>query len=310
MKLLFIILFCTALTSCAVWKGGMPSSSFNTETDLGLAKNEIANFASVKTYYDSPSLQTRNKYLSVKLLLINYEYLNYIKGLTSEEAIVHSASELLVLALDITATALSVPNSKTIASAASSLIGGSRLALDKNLFYEKSMSALVATMNANRKAVLINILTGMGASLDGYPFERALMDLNDFYLAGTLLNAVSEIQVTAGMNERESDKNINKILDIRNRPEDFVSFTKQALVSELLNSIESLTDNAVLDLAKMPPTTDDGIDGLVNARDPNNLRSTDPDVARQILKMRIVMIDRNETSLNLWRAAISVLPQK
>ncbi|WP_018415375.1 hypothetical protein [Teredinibacter turnerae] len=296
------------LEGCASFDGGMPNLPYDIQEDLGVAKNQLSSYASVKAFYDDPKEINRNKYISAKLLTINYAYLEFVKDLTTEEAVIHSASEILVLALDIGATGSTVTTTKTALSGISSLIGGSRLSIDKNAYYEKSMTALVSGMNANRKEILVRLLDGMGKSLDSYPFEQAMSDINDYYQAGTIMSAISTLQKVSGTKEENADKAIKNIL--LNRDKGFVSATKQAQVDSMLDDVDELADASALSLASAPPISDPVVSTLVQARDPNNLRLTDASVAKQILKMQVIYWERNDTNLKLWRAAIAALPTK
>ena len=286
----------------------MPNIPFDLERDLGVAKSQLSTYASVKTFYDDQREINRNKYISAKLITINYAYLDFVKGLTSEEAIIHSASEMLILALDIGATGSTVTTTKTILSGVSSFIGGARLSIDKNAYYQKSMAALVAGMNANRKEILVRLLDGMGKSLDAYPFEQALSDINDYYHAGTITAAISSLQKASGLKEQNADKAISDILIKRDKG--FVDVTKQAQVDSMLDDVDKLTDESILSLASAPPIMEPALNDLVKARDPLSLRLTDAVAAKQVLKMQIVYWDRSDANLNLWRAAIAALPTK
>lgn len=296
------------LFGCSSLKGGMPNIPFDLERDLGVAKSQLSTYASVKTFYDDQREINRNKYISAKLITINYAYLDFVKGLTSEEAIIHSASEMLILALDIGATGSTVTTTKTILSGVSSFIGGARLSIDKNAYYQKSMAALVAGMNANRKEILVRLLDGMGKSLDAYPFEQALSDINDYYHAGTITAAISSLQKASGLKEQNADKAISDILIKRDKG--FVDVTKQAQVDSMLDDVDKLTDESILSLASAPPIMEPALNDLVKARDPLSLRLTDAVAAKQVLKMQIVYWDRSDANLNLWRAAIAALPTK
>ena len=304
----YLLLYAFSLCGCSSFGGGMPDLPYNIKEDLGVAKEQLSSYASIKLFYDDPKEINRNKYISAKLLTINYAYLEFIKGLTSEEAVIHSASEILILALDIGATAYTVTTTKTILSGISSIIGGARLSIDKNAYYEKSMTALVSGMNANRKEILVRILDGMGKSLDSYPIEQAVSDINDYYQAGTIMSAISTLQKESGAKEEKADEAIGEIM--LKRDKGFVNATNQAQIDSMLNEVDKLTDDSAKSLVTAPPITDPTVSSLVQARDPNNLRLTDASVAKQILKMQIVYWDRNDTNLKLWKAAIASLPTK
>ncbi len=296
-------LSCTLLLGgCVAFQGGMPNLPFNVEEELGIVKSQLKSSASVKTYYDAPSIETRNKFIASRLVITNIEYLKYIKALSAEESQIHSAADILVLSLDIAATAFSPVNTKTVLTALSSVTGGSRLALDNNAFYEKTMSALIAAMNAQRKEVLQRIIKGTVTDLNGYTFEQALSDINDYYLAGTLQGALVSIQRDAGTKEVNADAAIKVFMAARDTK--FVDIAVQSRVDKLLGDVDKLADSALFGLIKAPPVTDPFVESVVAARDPQNLRDKDRAAATSILKMRIVLSRRDENSLAAWEAAV------
>ena len=81
----------------------------------------------------------------------------------------------------------------------------------------------------------------------------------------------------------------------------------QKRVDGLLDQVDSLPTKgkAFVSLEQEAARTASAqINNLVQARDPQNRRMTDPDVARQLLKMRIVLDDRDPSTIDRWEAAI------
>lgn len=296
-----------ALTGCANMSGGMPSVPFDAEADLGIAMTELKAQSSIKTYYTTPSITTRNQFISTRLVLTNIAYIKFIKEMSAEETQLHSAADLLVISLDVAAAAANPVNAKTIMSGLSSIIGGSRLALDKNTFHEKTMSALIASMNAQRKEVLSRILAGTSSGLEAYGIEQAVGDLNDYYLAGTFQGALNAIQKDAGSKEIRADEKISDLTVKRDKL--FVSASTQSRVDKLLDAIKKLPPAAALTLSKAPPVSDAFTEKTVTATDSGGQRLSDAGVASQIVKMRVVLGQRDEKSLDAWEAAVkSVQP--
>ena len=82
----------------------------------------------------------------------------------------------------------------------------------------------------------------------------------------------------------------------------------QQRYSTLLDQIDNLSDTSALSLVKDPPVAlDPGALAMVSARDPNKVRYTDAEAARQILKMVVVSGERSESSLDAWNSAILAL---
>lgn len=81
-----------------------------------------------------------------------------------------------------------------------------------------------------------------------------------------------------------------------------VTGTDQASLQ--LDEVDRLSDAAALSLARNPPVHTALIDNAVKARDPKNLRLTDPAAARQILKMEIALSQHDPDTLAAWDAAL------
>src|SRR5258707_453505 len=67
----------------------------------------------------------------------------------------------------------------------------------------------------------------------------------------------------------------------------------QKRVDNLLGQIDSLPDMAVLSLETQPPIHSAEIERVVTLRDPENRRAISAVVARQMLRMRVVLGQRN-----------------
>jgi hypothetical protein len=293
------------IAGCATFQGGMPDLPFNTEEELGIVKTNLKDAASVNAYYTSPSVESRNKFIASRLVITNIEYLKYIKNLSAEESQIHSAADILVLSLDVAATAFSPATTKTILSSVSSITGGTKLAIDKNAYAGKTMSALISAMNAQRKEVLKRIVVGSAMSLNGYPFEQALSDINDYYLAGTINGALSSIQRDAAVKEANADSAIT--IAMGRRDSNFVDASVQARVDKMLGAVDKLTDQQLFDLVSSPPVTSAEIAKAVAARDPGNLRTSNREAAIKTIKMMIVLSNRDDKSLSAWEAAVKSL---
>ena len=84
----------------------------------------------------------------------------------------------------------------------------------------------------------------------------------------------------------------------------------QAIVStheriySLLDRVESISDIRAISLVANPPGITPELSSLVDARDPSGLRSSDPEVARDLIKMQLVMGRRTPSILDSWSQAL------
>ena len=201
------------LSGCATIRhGGAPDPSFNVDEDLEQIAKEFATAASIAGYYQgTPSQTARNRFITGRLTLMNIRYIQFVRRLTSERQLLDSATQMLTLGLSLAGAAVPGAGVKTILAAIAAGVTGSREIIDKNYFYEQTVPALVAQMNAERKKVLVRILTGAGADLTQYPFEQAVTDLDEYYHAGTFTGAINAIQADAGAKEVQQDRELTRI---------------------------------------------------------------------------------------------------
>lgn len=76
--------------------------------------------------------------------------------------------------------------------------------VDKNYFYEKTVPALVAGMGSARATVLVRIRIGQLEPITSYDGVAALQDLEEYYAAGTLLAAISDITARADSDKKDA----------------------------------------------------------------------------------------------------------
>lgn len=213
LKLSIIIMAALLFSSCSTIRyGGAPEPSFNINTDLEQLSKEFESSTNITAYYKTSitdRVDARNRFISGRLVQIDLQYLKFIKTLTSDKQQLDAATDIAALSINLAGTLVGGIQAKSNLAAAAAGIGGVKTTIDKDFYYEKSIEALVATMNAKRKEMLIPILTGLSSSIVQYPFERALTDLHQYYLAGTLNGAVQFINVQAAESEAKSEKIIN-----------------------------------------------------------------------------------------------------
>jgi hypothetical protein len=83
--------------------------------------------------------------------------------------------------------------------------------VDKNAFYEKTLPALLAKMEALRKQQLAVIRHGLALAPEDYPLIQALADVDTYYNAGTIPGAILEITGDAGATSKAADIEIKGI---------------------------------------------------------------------------------------------------
>ena len=213
-----LLAVCTALAGCNPHVlGGGPEPSSDLEADLKAIEAHYGNATAVATALaaETNPEAARDKLIAGRLVAMNLRYLRFVREVTNQKQAIDSAADILILSLNLAGAALADTTTKTVLAAVSAGVAGSRTTVDKNYFYEKTMPALVASMNAERKKALIPLLKGMKLSVKDYPVAQALTDLDAYYHAGTLMGAVNAVAADAGEKEKDATQTIQRLQDIR-----------------------------------------------------------------------------------------------
>lgn len=212
-KRLIFVAILTLLTGCSTMRaGGAPDPSFDLESDLQKIAAEFESATNITNFYKTRGVDrvdARNRFISGRLVQIDLQYLKFIRALTSDKQQIDAATDVALLTINLAGTLVGGTRAKTNLAAAAAAIAGTKTIIDKDFYYEKSIESLVATMNAKRKEMLVGILGGLTQSVDNYPFERALTDIHQYYLAGTLNGAIQFINAQAAQSDAESTKALN-----------------------------------------------------------------------------------------------------
>ena len=83
---------------------------------------------------------------------------------------------------------------------------GLQAAINKNLYFDRTLPALIVTMDAERTRVETEIIQRKGLPMDQYSLEAAIRDLRRYQQAGTLMRAVNKVTETASINKEEAER--------------------------------------------------------------------------------------------------------
>lgn len=226
---------------------GAPPPSYDVDLDLEQLRSHFEPAKAISTFYENRNATEadRNKVVVARLVMINLQYLKWIRTMAADRQLADTAAEVLVLTLNLAATATGGAGVKTVLSAVSAGITGSQTSINKNYFYEKTLPPLIATMNAQRKEVLAQILGKMQLSLGQYPFEQAITDVDVYYQAGTFLGATLTIEREAGDKEKRADQQI-KALALPTAAERISAATLDLVWSELFKKADAVPHANIL----------------------------------------------------------------
>lgn len=223
-------------------RGGAPEPAFDTQADLQALSNEFKTATNIQNYYaivdPDQKVPARNRFVTGRIVQIDLRYIQFIRSLTTDRQKIDAASDLTQLTLNLAGTLAGGARAKTNLAAAAAGIGGAKQTIDKDFYYQESIDALVGTMNARRKEVLIGILRGLATkSIDQYPFELALTQLQEYEAAGSINGALRFINTQSADQEKRNDAKLNQLTES--------SEAAITLAGELIDAIKVGTESSI-----------------------------------------------------------------
>ncbi|MBJ6610671.1 MAG: hypothetical protein JG718_09960 [Candidatus Thiothrix moscowensis] len=212
-KRFFLFLFLSIfLGACTTTIRGYPDVAIDVDDIVKRADPYLYELLNSKEF----SKEERDRYIQVKLIAIDAQYLDFVNQLKSQNNSSSIVVSLAKLGINAIASTSAIPSAtgKANAHALSALITGGKESFDKVSLFNEVMPGLILKMDANRKKVLNKILSRTKNGIDQYPYALAASDLNDYYQAGTLYGAINGVSEDAGLD----------VEDLERKKDDIISF--------------------------------------------------------------------------------------
>lgn len=215
---LAVILSSTMLfTGCKVVAPKMPANLAAPAIigyDKGAFDQDVSDYhASLKGSNFDLAKRQRDQIVYRILAQIDAEYGKFEVTLSVNRAGAQTAGDAAILGLTAASTVVGSADIKTILSATATAFTGTRLSFDKNYFEQKTTEALVSQMRATRATLKDQFLKSLGSrDVNSYPLEAAWSDLLNYYYAGTIPSALTEIASKAGGDAVTATNNLSKTI--------------------------------------------------------------------------------------------------
>lgn len=166
--------------------------------------------AAVERYYATTKpaqrLAARNLFIETRMVIINRSYVAFKESIYSQRVGSAVGTDLATILLGAAGAAVGDVGIKTGAAALSAGLIGGKASIDKNLYFDRTLPAILAQMDGMRSQVRARILAGMSApDPNKYPMMQAASDLDDYFNAGTIPGAISAITTQAGAAHTAAD---------------------------------------------------------------------------------------------------------
>jgi hypothetical protein len=307
-RLAAILFSCVSLllTGCASLEGYAtdPENTNATLTNI----NPYFDGTKEQDYYSSAAddavrTPKRDAIVVARMRGYDIEFSKFERELLGGSNTISISSDLTGLVLAGLTSTVGSAGTKAALGAASAGVLGANSAINKDLYYQKTIPALIAQMEANRAKRKLTIIQGLGLPDSKYSLAAALSDLDDYRDAGSIPDAISSITQSASDAKQVADTNITFArtgLDLTQLP------TTQSIQAKL----KALTDAQILAVAKtMSPNLANrpaGIQQLVKTLDPNgNWLNGNAAAARQVTNAWVGEEDMSAANAVQWTDSIS-----
>jgi hypothetical protein len=148
--------------------------------------------------YAAQRAQIRNDIILGRMHAYDITFDNFEKRLYGDGNAVSLGSDLTGLVLAGLTATMGGAGTKAALGAASAGVIGANTAISKDLYYQKTIPALLAQMEADRLLAKAPLLAGIKQSDAEYPLFRAYIDLDAYKNAGSIPAAINAVNKDAG----------------------------------------------------------------------------------------------------------------
>lgn len=169
----------------------------------GLSGFSLAQFSRL----DEPSrVKYRNDWIAARMYAIDINYTAYEAGLTTERQNAGFGASAATLGLTTASGLATSTMSKDILTGVAGAVTGARAAYENDILLAHSVQWIQSQMRSQRSLVGERILRGMRLSTEAYPLAAALVDLEDYYRAGTLTGGILATSQTVAVDAQLSEQ--------------------------------------------------------------------------------------------------------
>lgn len=198
---LLMLAGCAALTGYPAQPASLPTTV--TSLDKVTQAKLIKEYNNPKTTL-SRKKEVRNEIIYSDIAQIDQNFNAFKVNLNSQANTMSVGTDFISLALaGLGATVGNAAEKAALAAAAGGVIGA-KAAIDKDVLYQKTVIALITEMEAQRSDVYARIIRNMNLSVDRYPLAASSKDLQDYYQAGTLVNALEGVSESASKKAQQA----------------------------------------------------------------------------------------------------------
>ncbi|MET3665376.1 hypothetical protein [Caulobacter sp. 1776] len=179
------------------------------------AKNDAPNSNDYdnKGSSDEQRRVARNAFVDKCAAAIETSYQAFAQNLSSDQKLFVVGSDLATSGVTAAATLAKSARTKTYLTTYAGLLLGFRGSVEKELFFNQTLPALKAQMEASRDEVMTRIIQNKARSVADYTLDAAVTDLKAYYAAGTLTGAVTRVTTDAGAKAVDAKMELKRVTE-------------------------------------------------------------------------------------------------
>lgn len=238
------------IAGCASFEG-TPHPVAPTDVSLSLAKSTIfsieaaANVAKSAPDSGDNARAYRDAFLAVQMGAIDAQYFRFRRDLTAQAKVANFALDLGVLGLT-SGGAIAGETAANALSAGGAALTGAKASLNKEVYFEKTLPAIVASMDARRLELKVAILAKMQKSIADYSLAQAIIDVSTYQLSASLDSAIEQITGDANAQKEEATRAYTNLVATCTHPEP--DAVKVAIgIKNKLDTLDATADKTTLD---------------------------------------------------------------
>lgn len=189
-------------------------------------------------------LQWRNSVVLIRMAAADARYMEFRQNLSQEVRGANFGIEATVLGLSAVGT-VSGERLANILAAGVAALTGARASLSREVYFERTLPALIAGMEVSRLEIATRILSNLGRPETEYPIERAILDALAYERAPSLDEAIQRVTVQAAA---EVDRQQQIYNDLQTQV-GIIESTARPLVSRIrdnMNALVNANDDAAI----------------------------------------------------------------
>lgn len=156
----------------------------------------------------------RDKIIYARIQAYDIQFSQFQRALNANANAINVGTDIIAVALGGLGAVIADVTTKSALAAASAGVIGAQGAINKDLYYQKTVAALISQMEANRDEAKASILLNLKQPDAAYPLRRAYVDLSTLNDAGSLPAAISAITQKADVAKTEAQAKIQQTVKL------------------------------------------------------------------------------------------------